>query len=362
MESLTVLTAVEQVAEHLRRLLLRGSLSGTMPGANPLAAEFGINHKTVEAALRQLEGEGLLVNQGRGVQRRIVLPEDHAPPALRVAILDFDFASQGEADMIELRHQLEEAGHVPFYPDKSLQDLGMDVGRVARFVNKTEADAWIVVAASQGVVGWFAQQEMPAFALFGGRDGLRIAGTGPDKAPVMVAAIRHLVTLGHRRISFLCRSQVRLPQPTKSVCAFLGALEAAGIETGAFNLPEWEEGRESFGRALDSLFGGPTPPTTLILDEPFLYHAALHYLARRGLRVPKDVSLVCTDGEPGFAWCDPSVAHIRWDYRPVVRRVVRWTNNVAKGKNDRRQSFTQAEFVDGGTIGPVAGNRMVSVE
>ena len=41
----TVLSAVEQLTEHLR-----GSLGRTLPGANTLAAELGINHKTVEAA------------------------------------------------------------------------------------------------------------------------------------------------------------------------------------------------------------------------------------------------------------------------------------------------------------------------
>ena len=38
-------------------------------------------------------------------------------------------------------------------------------------------------------------------------------------------------------------------------------------------------------------------------------------------------------------------------HRPVVRRIVGWTNNVASGKDDRRQSFTKAEFVEGGTVG-----------
>jgi DNA-binding LacI/PurR family transcriptional regulator len=110
------------------------------------------------------------------------------------------------------------------------------------------------------------------------------------------------------------------------------------------------EGREGFGRLLDSLFG-PTPPTALILDEPFLFHAAYHHLSGLGLRVPQDVSLVCTDPDPGFEWCRPPVAHIRWDYRPVVRRIQRWANNVARGKEDQRQSLTKAEFVDGGTVG-----------
>jgi DNA-binding GntR family transcriptional regulator len=77
MDPLTVLSAVEQVAGHLRSEVLRGGLSGTLPGVTPLAEELGVNRKTVAAALRMLEDEGLLVNQGRGRQRRIALPENN---------------------------------------------------------------------------------------------------------------------------------------------------------------------------------------------------------------------------------------------------------------------------------------------
>jgi hypothetical protein len=35
------------------------------------------------------------------------------------------------------------------------------------------------------------------------------------------------------------------------------------------------------------------------------------------------------------------------------RRVVRWAANVSHGKDDRQQTLTKAEFVAGGTIGPV---------
>lgn len=348
MDPLTILSAVDQVAGHLRSELLRGSLSGTLPGVNPLAEELGVNHKTVRAALRQLEDEGLLADQGRGLQRRIVLRKDHAPSALRVALLVSDWGSQDF--MIELWHQLEKAGHTPFYPNKPLLDLGMDARRVARFVRRTEADACVVVSGSREVLEWFAEQETPAFALAGRRTELPIAGIGPDKIPVTAEVTRRLIALGHRRISVMCRRPIRLPRPAKTLLAFLGELQAAGIATGDFNLPDWEESREGFGRALDSLFG-PTPPTALILDEPYLYYAVYHYLARRGIRVPQDVSLVCTDGDPGFAWCQPSVAHFHWNQRPVIRRIVRWTNNVSRGKEDKGQTLTKAEFVEGGTVG-----------
>jgi DNA-binding LacI/PurR family transcriptional regulator len=128
-------------------------------------------------------------------------------------------------------------------------------------------------------------------------------------------------------------------------------LAAHGITTGDFNLPDWEESKEGFLTLLDALFS-TTPPTALILEEAYLYNAAFHYLAKRGLRVPEDVSLICTDYNPDFTWCEPSVAQIHWDYRPVVRRVVRWAANVSQGKDDRRQTLTKAEFISGGTIGP----------
>jgi hypothetical protein len=68
----------------------------------PLAKELGVNHKTVRAALRLLEEEGLLVDQGLGLQRRIALPPDHAPPALRVAILDYESRHELDGYMNEL--------------------------------------------------------------------------------------------------------------------------------------------------------------------------------------------------------------------------------------------------------------------
>ena len=70
------------------------------------------------------------------------------------------------------------------------------------------------------------------------------------------------------------------------------------------------------------------------------------------MRVPQDVSLVCDDPDPAFAWQVPTVAHIRWQAEPCVRRLVRWAENTAAGRADQRKSLAKAEFVGGGTIGP----------
>lgn len=232
----------------------------------------------------------------------------------------------------------------------------MNVERVARMVKRTAADAWVVVAGSREVLEWFVGQEKPAFALFGRRRSLRMAGAGPDKVPAFREVVRHLTALGHRRIVMLGMAARRLPVPGLPEQAFLDELESHGIVVGPYHLPDWKESPEGLQRLLDSLFK-TTPPTALVIDEAYVFHAVKHHLAGNGIRVPDALSLVCTDPDRNFDWCLPTIAHIRWDSRPVVRRVVRWAANVSRGKEDRRQTQTQTEFVEGGTIGPVPRQR-----
>jgi DNA-binding LacI/PurR family transcriptional regulator len=70
-----------------------------------------------------------------------------------------------------------------------------------------------------------------------------------------------------------------------------------GISTGAYNLPDWEEDLGGFHRLLHNLFQH-TPPTALVVDESIFLVATMLFLQSRGLQVPKDVSLICTDGDP----------------------------------------------------------------
>ena len=350
------LPITEQVAAHLGEELRRGRWKGAMPGRNQLVKELGVCGRTVDLALQLLEKEGLLVPQGAGRPRLIELPENHAAPAMRVGILLDENITQKVGYMVDLRHLLEERGHVVSFAPKSMLDLGMDVKRIGRLVEASEARAWVVISAPRHVLEWFAEQPRPAFALFGRRWGVRIAAAGPDHVPPTRAAVQRLIALGHRRIVTLDRWGARGSGPDRSARAALEEMEKHGLPTGDYNRPAWHASAAGLRRLLDELFR-VTPPTALVIDEPFLFHAAKEHLAQNGMLAPRDVSLICVDGDPTFDWCQPSVAHIRWDPQPLVRRIVRWVDNVARGKEDRRQTFTKAEFVDGGTVGPASGAR-----
>jgi DNA-binding LacI/PurR family transcriptional regulator len=352
MAQIKTTTIPEQAAAHLREGIATGRWVGEMPGRDQLAKELGVSPRSIQKALRILESEGLLESQGKGRNNKIQdLGKRPGVKPMRVALLLFKQADRNDPLVIELRHRLDDAGHVSILPHEGVQDLGMDVERVERLVKKTKADAWMVPGASGPILQWFIENDIKVFAMAGRRFDFPIAGTGPDKSPLLAAVTHKLVALGHRRIVLIYPKNLRLPEPTRSARAFLDAMRESGVLVGRYNLPDWEESAEGFHSLLDSLFR-TSPPTALIVDEVFQFHAAYQYLAQHNLRVPQDVSLVSADGSDAFAWCKPTVAHISWDYNPVVRRIMRWVNNVARGIDDRRQSFTKAEFVEGETIGP----------
>jgi DNA-binding LacI/PurR family transcriptional regulator len=348
------LFVTEQVAAHLSEELRRGRWKGVMPGRNQLVKELGVSGRTVELALQLLENRGLLVAQGAGRARRIELPKGLDAPTLRLGILADEGIAHKVGYMVDLRHMLEERGHVVSYAPKTMLELGMDVKRIRRLVQANEASAWVVISAPRHVLEWFAEQPLPAFALFGRRGGVRIAAAGPDHVPPMLAAVQRLIALGHRRIVIIDRWGSRGTGPERSGRAALEEMEKHGLPTGTYNLPTWHASPAGLRRMLDELFR-VSPPSALIIDEAFLFHAAKEHLAQRGILAPRDVSLICVDGDPTFEWCEPSVAHIRWDSRAFVQRIVRWVDNVARGKKDLRQTLTKAEFVDGGTVGPAPG-------
>lgn len=322
-----------------------------MPGAPQLAEDFGIDRKTVEAALQLLEEDGMLIAQGPGKRRRIQLPKNPTTPSLRIAILMCEESDRSANFIVALYHGLLDEGHRAFYAPRYLNDMNMDVKKVARMVKQSEADAWIIVAGSHEVLQWFSQQSFPSFALFGRRRGLPIASVGPDKIPPLIEATRRLIQLGHSRIVLMVRPRRRLPVPGGPEIAFLRELSSHGLSTGDYNLPSWDETITDFHTRLETLFRA-TPPTALIIDEVVFFVATMQFLARQRIRVPEDVSIISTDSDPCFDWCLQEVARITWDVNPVVRRVIRWSNLVSLGKTDLRQTLTPAKFIAGETIGP----------
>ena len=356
-------TKHELVAACLREGMREGRWQRSLPGVVRLAVELDVSPHTVRRALLQLEAEGVLGGRELGRSRAIVAASAVGVlrPPLRVGILRYDVRLTDDPTssqvLLEIQKSLEAAGHAVFLSNKSQLGLRHDVRRIASYMAHTAPDAWVIESGSHELLEWCVAQPVPCLALYGHTGGLALARTGPDKVPAYLAATRHLLAFGHRRIVLIVRESRRKPTPGSCEQAFLDELSGHGIVTGDYHLPNWEETPSGLSKLLENYFTH-SPPTALIVNETACYIAAAEFLARRGIQVPRQVSLVSSFDTAALAWCHPSVAHMRWDNTPIVRRVVHWVGAVKKGNADRKTINFPVEFVPGGSIGPVCVDRV----
>ena len=344
-------TLAEQLAQEIRDGLYQGKWGDKMPGRYRLAKQLGANHKTCEAALRLLEVEGVLTSTGQGRAREIVKKKNKKLSVSRVRILLYEKSASRDHFLVDLLHRLREAGHDACFVDKTMEGLGMNAERIIRYVSKIEADAWIVLAGSKALLAWFEQQPIPTFALFGYARHISIANIGPRKQDAMCELVDKLVELGHQRIVLINRENRRKPEPGVFEKEFLKQLESHDIQAGSYNMPDWGDSADDLQEGLVSLFR-VTPPTAMIIDEPFLFFGIQQHLLRLGVQVPDQISLACLDHARAFDWCRPEITHLSWSTTSLVNRMIKWVHNISLGKEDKRKTFIEAKLVTGGTIGP----------
>jgi LacI family transcriptional regulator, xylobiose transport system transcriptional regulator len=146
-----------------------------------------------------------------------------------------------------------------------------------------------------------------------------------------VAATRHLLELGHRRIGVL-------GGPPGYLCArerleaCRAAMETAGVpvdprlvRTGRFDFADGVAlGRE--------LLGAPDRPTAILCGNDL--QALGVYLAARqvGLRIPHDLSVVGFDGIETTLWCDPPLTTVRQPFREMGAAAASLLLSLVAGK------------------------------
>lgn len=352
MEPFRPLSTSEQLANHLRQQILNGVLRGNLPGVNQFVQTLGVNSVSVAKAIQQLEREGLVIHQGSR-RVRLIAPITHTKPgSLKIGLLYYDAGNALRHDALVIKQELIDAGYTVVVAPKSMMEMKMDPKRIASLVRSMNIDAWIIYAGSRQVLEWFEQQDIPAFALYGRLNQVNLASMGIRKSLVLAELVRKLVGMGHKRIVMLAREERRKPHLGFLEQLFIDELEAQGIKTGAYNIPDWDDSPEGLEQVIHALFKH-TPPTALIVGDSLLFHAVQVHLAQKGIFAPRNISLFCNDFEQSFMWNLPEIAHIQWDHRPSVRRVIQWAKNIAGGKDDRKKSHTKAVLHLGGTIGPV---------
>jgi DNA-binding LacI/PurR family transcriptional regulator len=131
---------------------------------------------------------------------------------------------------------------------------------------------------------------------------------GVDERAAGEIATQHLLDLGHERIGFVAGPEHYLPTQLKAA-GRTGALAAADVDA-AHLVAHGDFSAEGGSRALAELLDGPEPPTAVICSSDMMALGALHEAARRGIRVPDDLSIVGFDGIEAAKWSSPELTTV----------------------------------------------------
>jgi DNA-binding LacI/PurR family transcriptional regulator len=180
--------------------------------------------------------------------------------------------------------------------------------------------------------------------------GLKVAATGMNALPTFEKVLKHMIQLGHRRIVFLWPEYRMRGEQDGFVAVLQKVLSEAGIEVGTYNLPIWKSTPEGLTEVLEQEFRY-TRPTAIITTYGKWMAGVLSFLARKGLKVPDDVSLFSMSDDDWFPWVEPKISCMRGEDMLLAKRVVRWVEALSKGKADNNRILYPLEWDMGSSIG-----------
>lgn len=152
--------------------------------------------------------------------------------------------------------------------------------------------------------------------------GCRAPSVMADYEPASRLAAEHLLGLGHVRIAAI-EGPADVTSGRQHHAGLVAALAAAGVpldpalvRRGPF---DWSFGR----RATRELLEAPDPPTALLISNHEASLGALPVLGGCGLRIPDELSVICTEEEPFFSWWSPALSTVDNRAAEQARRAAR---------------------------------------
>ncbi|MBR6706926.1 MAG: LacI family DNA-binding transcriptional regulator [Clostridia bacterium] len=187
----------------------------------------------------------------------------------------------------------------------------------------------------------------------------RLEGCGTvfsDNADGMEKLVRHIASLGHRRVAFIGGDE-------GSVTSLrLGGFYKGCAESGLRVAPEWifhahyRDPQSCFG-ALDLLLSGEVKPTCILFPDDFCCIGAISALAARGIRVPEDISIAGYDGVEMGRLMKPVLTTYRQDSDGMADLAIQMlTDAISKGEQSVSGIATaEGSLVEGETVQRIGG-------
>lgn len=310
------LTLASQVAARILQEIDDGTWVDRLPAERALVANLKVSRKTLRKALDELRRDGYFGPAGRWGRTITRHSADATPkPSNSVALLTPEPLEQLRpytAMWIDgLRSMLFERGYrlLTFSGHAYFSQRRSD--SLSRLVRQSPQACWVLMRSSSSAQRWFHQQGVPCIVAGSCHRGISLPNLDLDYHAICRHAAIALYRHGHRHIAFLNRQSQRAGD-LESEAGFLEGAASVGADAVIARHNGTVVGAY---KQLTRLFKW-TPPTALLVNNPAFYLTTVAFLAERGLRVGRDVSLVSHDNDDFLSYLRPMPA--RYSVNPYL--------------------------------------------
>ena len=326
-------TLSSQVAARILQGIEQGTWVDRLPPERALVSNLRVSRKTLRKALAELRRDGLFGPAGRWGRKITQRPAAAGrKPVNSVALLTPEPLEQLRpytAMWIDgLRSILFERGFrlVTFSgPAYFNQNLGEALDRL---VKQSPQSCWLLMRSSSRAQRWFHKRGVPCVVAGSCHAGIPLPNVDLDYNAICRHAAGAMFRLGHRRIAFLNRQS----QQAGDLEGEEGFLKGAASVGATAVIARHDGTGEGAIQQLTRLFKW-NQPTALLVNNPAFYLTTVSFLAGRGLRVGRDVSLISHDNDDFLSYLRPIPA--RYSFNPYVyaRRLMSMIQLQISGQN-----------------------------
>ena len=145
-----------------------------------------------------------------------------------------------------------------------------------------------------------------------------------------VAAVEHLLALGHRRIAFVAGT-AGTGQSAEREQGYKDALRAAGLPVDPALMREGAFMQSGGYAATEVLLALPHAPTAIFCANDEMAFGAIDAVSSRGMRVPDDVSVIGFDDIPTASSVFPKLTTMRQPFVDMAARAVSEVVGIIQG-------------------------------
>ena len=348
-------TLAGQVAARINREISRGTWISVLPSERALTETLQVSRKTVRKSIAQLQRDGVIATHSR-LGHRIVLG---APAAdkhdLSVGLLAPEalekLPSYTALWFDELRALLFESGiRLVAFSSCRFFSRGMNES-LARLIKQSPQTCWVLTHSNEDVQRWFFTKQIPCIVAGSSLSDVRLPNVDLDHFAICRHAVGAMLRNGHRRFAFLTPLSQR-GGDLDSEAGFLDAVKQSTRTDLGSSIARHDGTTNGVWRALSRLFDSKSPPTALLVAKPVFYLTTVSFLADRGLRVGKDVSVICRDHDTFLSYLKPTPAGYSLGPKTYAKRLLPLV--LAHVRNQRITQTDvriEPEFIAGASLG-----------